>query len=231
MSEAARALEPEEIARCAAELTPAALGAELLRRVGAAIGFDVASHARVGGVDASVGLSELHHRLVLERAGVYAPKLTPLKSAAIDAGGAAIDSEVFGAKRARLRYYQEMMKPDGGRHAMFVVGVYQRSIASVTMLGRTGRAFSRRDLTAMQKIAPVLGLAAGVANARRAPPLDTKLSDPALELAEYVALGLTNREIATALGISPNTVRNRLYALYSRLDVANRAELVARLKR
>jgi DNA-binding CsgD family transcriptional regulator len=38
--------------------------------------------------------------------------------------------------------------------------------------------------------------------------------------------GLTNREIAATLGISPNTTARHLQRLYDRLDVPNRSRLV-----
>ena len=53
-------------------------------------------------------------------------------------------------------------------------------------------------------------------------------------IAELVALGMTNRQIATALGCSPRTVGNTLSLLYAHLDIGSRTELavlmVARAK-
>jgi DNA-binding NarL/FixJ family response regulator len=39
--------------------------------------------------------------------------------------------------------------------------------------------------------------------------------------------GYTNREIASALGSSPNTVRNQLSSLFAKVGATTRAELVA----
>jgi DNA-binding CsgD family transcriptional regulator len=48
------------------------------------------------------------------------------------------------------------------------------------------------------------------------------------EILRLVADGKTNREIAAALYISPGTVRKHLDNIYEELDVANRAQAVAR---
>lgn len=48
-------------------------------------------------------------------------------------------------------------------------------------------------------------------------------------IADGCALGLTNEQIGTALGLAAHTVKNNLQALLQKLEVANRASLVARL--
>jgi DNA-binding CsgD family transcriptional regulator len=48
-------------------------------------------------------------------------------------------------------------------------------------------------------------------------------------IAELVALGKTNRQIAVALGCSPRTVGNTLSMLYARLGISTRAELAVRM--
>lgn len=50
------------------------------------------------------------------------------------------------------------------------------------------------------------------------------------DVAWLAARGLTNDEIGHALGISPNTVKNRLKEAFVRLDVASRVELVDALR-
>lgn len=47
-----------------------------------------------------------------------------------------------------------------------------------------------------------------------------------LEVLELIAQGLTNNAIAEALVISPKTVRNQVSTIFSKLDVANRAEAI-----
>ena len=52
-----------------------------------------------------------------------------------------------------------------------------------------------------------------------------------LELAMLVVSGLRNRDVATRLGISEGTAKLHLYNVYKKLDVANRVELVLRMRR
>jgi DNA-binding NarL/FixJ family response regulator len=57
------------------------------------------------------------------------------------------------------------------------------------------------------------------------------LTDREWQIAEGVANGLTDRAIASSLQISYWTVRSHLDHIFGKLDVANRAALVARLHR
>jgi DNA-binding CsgD family transcriptional regulator len=50
-----------------------------------------------------------------------------------------------------------------------------------------------------------------------------------LQIAQLVANGLKNHEIATELWISPNTVKETLKRVFRKLDVSSRAEMVAKL--
>lgn len=43
----------------------------------------------------------------------------------------------------------------------------------------------------------------------------------------FLSNGLTNKEIAEALGVSENTIKTHLKSLYQKLDVKNRTEAVA----
>ena len=50
-------------------------------------------------------------------------------------------------------------------------------------------------------------------------------------VAEFTASGMTNREVATALFISPKTVEVQLTRIYRKLNVRTRAELARRIDR
>ncbi|MEQ4723723.1 helix-turn-helix transcriptional regulator [Nonomuraea sp. B19D2] len=49
------------------------------------------------------------------------------------------------------------------------------------------------------------------------------------EVAQLVARGLSTAEIATALFISPHTVRDHLKAVFGKAGISSRGELVAQL--
>jgi DNA-binding NarL/FixJ family response regulator len=51
-----------------------------------------------------------------------------------------------------------------------------------------------------------------------------------LELATLVASGLRNRDVAMRLGISEGTAKLHLYNVYKKIGVANRVELVLRMR-
>lgn len=51
------------------------------------------------------------------------------------------------------------------------------------------------------------------------------------EVLRYVCGGLTNAEIATALGTSPSTVKTQISSILTKMDAANRTELASRAAR
>jgi len=55
------------------------------------------------------------------------------------------------------------------------------------------------------------------------------LSDREIDLARLLARGAANKEIADALGISPNTVRNHVYNIFRKTGARNRVELTRTL--
>lgn len=56
------------------------------------------------------------------------------------------------------------------------------------------------------------------------------LTQRELEILELIARGLTNDAIAERIFLSPKTVRNYVSAIFSKLDVESRAEVVARAR-
>ena len=60
-----------------------------------------------------------------------------------------------------------------------------------------------------------------------APNLLQQLTNTELLMLEKLSLGLTNQELAKEFNVSPNTVKFHLKNIYSKLEVRNRAEVVA----
>jgi DNA-binding NarL/FixJ family response regulator len=60
---------------------------------------------------------------------------------------------------------------------------------------------------------------------------DRHLSARELEVAETVALGLTNKEVGDALSISVRTVENHMRSIFAKLEINTRTRLAARLLR
>jgi DNA-binding CsgD family transcriptional regulator len=85
-----------------------------------------------------------------------------------------------------------------------------------------------------------LGLWAGARLFRRAPPgqfaanslvqQTLKVSERELEVLELLAAGQSNKEIAKALDVSPNTVKSHIARLFEKLAVRRRTEAIARAR-
>jgi two-component system nitrate/nitrite response regulator NarL len=61
----------------------------------------------------------------------------------------------------------------------------------------------------------------------RSEPPQTKLGHREREVMRLTADGYSSAEIATALGIAPTTVKTHLHRVYSKLEVTDRASMVA----
>lgn len=93
-----------------------------------------------------------------------------------------------------------------------------------------GRRFSSIETDLLFPVAPAIGAAVAALHSRHRQPLNheltKKLSARELEIVELVARGLSNKEISTVLGSSANTVRNQLHAIFRKLSISCRTELV-----
>lgn len=56
------------------------------------------------------------------------------------------------------------------------------------------------------------------------------ISDREFEVLELLAAGRSNKEIASALNVSPNTVKTHVAKIYSKLDVTRRTEAILRAR-
>jgi LuxR family maltose regulon positive regulatory protein len=61
-------------------------------------------------------------------------------------------------------------------------------------------------------------------------PAIQPLSSRELEVLQYLATGLTNRQIADQMVVTINTVKAHTRRLYAKLDVSNRTQAVARAR-
>ncbi len=89
-----------------------------------------------------------------------------------------------------------------------------------------GRDFAERDRFLLSLLRPHVVVAYRAAERLRHPML---LTARQLELLAYVGRGLTNRQVARAMGLTEGTVRRHLENIYERLGVNSRTEAVARL--
>jgi DNA-binding CsgD family transcriptional regulator len=105
-------------------------------------------------------------------------------------------------------------------------------------------AFHNQACDRMRDALPVLGMAWGAL--RRAEPVASADSDQQLDrfrglfptlsarerqIARCIALGWRNRDIATVLGISQNTVRNHTVRIFEKTEASGRTELAVWLQR
>jgi DNA-binding CsgD family transcriptional regulator len=153
------------------------------------------------------------------------------------------DSDVLSRRsRERTPLYTEFLRPQGIRECAMRYWRHDL-VANWICLAPTGTVrrapFYRRAQATIDRLFPVLALGARVHSPGHAPSDGPRGVDPvALWTGEHgltgaehklvllIERGLTNSEIATCLGLSPNTVRNRLAVVFRKLGVTRRAELV-----
>jgi DNA-binding CsgD family transcriptional regulator len=209
---------------------------EALDFLGQSIGTDSAFFARfepVVGLSAegvvTVGMASGYQDLLIARTSRYERELAPVKNHAMKNSGVAVDTGVLGSEVRKTRYYDDLVRPVGGGHSLMCFLQLRGQPLGLLMLGReSSRPFRDQDLDRVRALRPALTLALA-SSARSSPPNPVTLTNREREIASYLRLGYTNRDIGCALGISPHTVRNQLAALFRKVEVSNRAELVGRL--
>ena len=169
----------------------------------------------------------------------YAVDLARWRDAALDAGGVAVDTDVFSSReRSRLHYFTDFARPLGIKSCALVHLLVRGRLIAGVGLCRTGtskRSFNDAETNLLRRVAAVLALGdaahqlapqvAPLAE-RRVVCVDERLSLRQREIVACVALGHTNAQIAKIVTLSPNTVRNSLAEIFRVIGVANRAELV-----
>jgi len=222
-------------------LTPSAFRERTLHWLREAIPFDGGIfHARAPRVpmatDAFVGSAP--HRLAPHTWDGLAGQLGRLRGTAQAHAHVTSDTEALPSAGTIRAAYYDAMRPLGVHHLALMHLVVADQIRAVVLLGRTRPdPFQPHELDTLRRLAPVLAasdtvsqLMAGTPQAARRGTtcVDDRLTARQREMVSLVAEGLTNRDIAVALGLSPNTVRNRLADAFRRVQVASRAELISR---
>jgi len=102
-----------------------------------------------------------------------------------------------------------------------------------THMGFTGVPKDRRGqtLAVLELIAPVVhALYFQIKTAARSSVEWTALTDRQSDLIDLAAQGLSDKEIGLRLGISHNTVGNHFSAIYAKLGISKRSQLIALMK-
>jgi DNA-binding CsgD family transcriptional regulator len=128
------------------------------------------------------------------------------------------------AELDRSPSYQEMLRPYGCRFVVKVAFSSPPSIVRAVLLARADLDFTDPECDLLRLLAP--HLEDGYRRARMAATVTPR----ELEVLTLVAEGLTNREVAGRLDISPGTVRSHLEHSYSKLGVGTRTAAVSAVR-
>ncbi|MBN8612816.1 MAG: helix-turn-helix transcriptional regulator [Deltaproteobacteria bacterium] len=155
-----------------------------------------------------------------------------------NAARVAWDREAFPPGSAsRARFLALIGTPLRVRSMVIVHLIVRGTVRSVIALfGKNDDTFDASHVAFLQRVAPTLALADALLQHDEASPRaalrtklacgDGRLTPRQRQIVEHVAMGHTNAEIATAMGLSPNTLRNHLAAIFTRVGASNRADLV-----
>jgi DNA-binding CsgD family transcriptional regulator len=152
--------------------------------------------------------------------------------------GVATDRAVFApGTRARTRFERTFVRTFGTPSVCIAHLVLRGSVrAAIVLLSRRRAGFSRESVAALKALLPAISVAdalherldgARIATAAlRLTCEDERLTERQRAIVELVAMGQRNEDIARAMGLSANTVRNHLARIFTRIGASNRAELV-----
>lgn len=169
------------------------------------------------------------HRL-LETTGWRRPILVPAAVAADAALGLAAAGKrgVSTVELAALGGRANVTVEVAMRHIDDAEAPSQARIAAVEALGKLGTTHSREILHRISRRTDELGIyARRIVTSRAA---GTTLSERELEVVDLARHGLTNRDIAERLSLSPHTIARHLANARSKLGAANRAEAAAKFE-
>ncbi|AFK57158.1 helix-turn-helix transcriptional regulator [Tistrella mobilis] len=135
---------------------------------------------------------------------------------------------VPGRALERAPYFETLLRPTGARHVLTLAIRRGGRIAGALSLVRNQDApdFSIEDRNLATALVPALEMSHALAH-RRMPAAAQPFTAREAEIARLVADGATNKMIARQLGLSPETVKNHLRAIFRKAGVANRTTLSA----
>lgn len=114
------------------------------------------------------------------------------------------------------------------RHIEDAEAPREARLAAVDALGKLGTTHSREILHRVSRRTDEIGIAARrIVNSRAA---GTTLSERELEVVDLARHGLTNKDIAERLSLSPHTIARHLSNARAKLGAANRAEAAAKFE-
>ncbi|WP_041619291.1 helix-turn-helix domain-containing protein [Stanieria cyanosphaera] len=130
------------------------------------------------------------------------------------------------------KLYQEVFRIFEIEHGMVapLIGVGRLIGGIYFMRGKNLPAFNDYDLIRLSSLCQHLSVRLATFRLVIAPSLINCLTLRELDVAELVAQGCSNREIALKLNISRDAVKQILKRMFQKLNVSARAEMIAKLK-
>ncbi|MFN6470726.1 MAG: LuxR C-terminal-related transcriptional regulator [Nostoc sp. SerVER01] len=165
--------------------------------------------------------------------------------------GRAVDPVMHYVIEHHAPAHEEMMLPPGGwkqcelyqnccayydhEHIMTGPIVGGGSLIGAVHFARVGDtpAFNHQDISDLSAVCTHLSACLATFQMRQTrlnSSVANRLTVRETQIAELVAQGLTNAEIGTTLWIQENSVKQALKRMFRKLEVANRAEMVAQLR-
>jgi DNA-binding CsgD family transcriptional regulator len=207
-------LERELIDIAHGGLALAAFRSHALERILATFGGEVGMYLDAGGSPPAASAAVLEFAPDAWSAlsgswGQWEREIAPLLGA-MRTQGAVVDREVMGAQWERLDFFDQVVRPAGLSSTMVAHIALPGTAPAFLLLGRTGRRqFTEASAAQMRALRPVLNVADAACRSSRLLP-NVTLDALDRKLIELVRLGYSNAEVASALCLSPFTVRNRL---------------------
>jgi DNA-binding CsgD family transcriptional regulator len=211
---------------------------EVLRRLGATIGFDAGwFHTLDPSLPLDSGCWDSFDMTIIERAraswGVYGPQLEALRCAMRAKRGVAQDTDVYGARqRDGVPWFTDIVRPLGMKHMVWTgLALRGRELAVIGVARADyGRGFGHASQERLRDLVPALALAESFLELRRAPPPVAELTPRERAVLDWFEHGASYQEVAGMLAVSINTVRAHVRSIYEKLHVSSKVEAVMRLR-